>query len=569
MQINKDYISNNNSYANNTQTYIVVHNTDNFNKTANAKAHAKAQHDGNFSGMSAHFYTDDQELAYQALPYNRGAWHVGVNYGGKLFGTVNNRNSIGVEMCVNSGYDYEKAFQNTVALVKQLMKELNIDADHVVSHYDVCAKNCPSQIRAKGDWARFKQLIGAADENIKGVQIGDSNVEAVSKVVYGEAGVIQSRNGFLGAAQCIYDMLQSGQFGKTVTEVMEHNFSAYGSKNTSDDARQAVYDVFCKGVRRFTDAQILQFRSLTNYSDGNGNMDEQKCASLLQKYEYLGKDARNNQWGHLYFGHKVEAVDPEPLNKQNRIQCGSFKNKKYAENLRDQLIAKGFPACIKTGDDGQYKVQAGAYDVLSNAQKQLQRIKAAGFTAILKTADTAETAEESVHIILQQCQKFQKRLEEDLANGTRWEYHNPSKYLEEQWELALKNKKYASNCAHLARLAMKEAGLIPQDTGIFYGKLGGSISWGKGTKAAVQKNCTLISIQTKTVKQLINEGKLQPGDIVTYVSLQHTNIYAGNGKWYDAGHAYCSGSGEGAKYNSWYGDGKYDNQLVGWIIRKK
>lgn len=64
-------------------------------------------------------------------------------------------------MCVQAGYNYEKAFQNTVEICKMLMKKFGIDANHVVSHYDVCAKNCPSAIRAKGDWNRFKQLIGA------------------------------------------------------------------------------------------------------------------------------------------------------------------------------------------------------------------------------------------------------------------------------------------------------------------------------------------------------------------------------------------------------------------------
>lgn len=382
MNINKNYISNQNSYTNNNPLYIVVHNTDNFNKTADAKAHAKAQHDGNFVGMSAHYYVDDG-AAYQAMPHSRGAWHVGINYGGKLFGTVNNRNSIAVEMCVNAGYNYEKAFQNTVAVVKQLMQELNIDADHVVSHYDVCAKNCPSQIRAKGDWARFKKLIGAADENIKGVAIGDSNVEAISKVVYGEAGVIRSQDALVAVAQCIHDMLESGQFGKTVTAVMQSNFSAYGSKDTTDDARQAVYDVFCQGVRRFTDAKILQFRSFTNYSDGCGNMDKSKCASLLAKYEYLGKDARNNQWGHLYFGRKVAVTDPEPLNKQIKVQAGAFTVKANAGNLASQLKAKGFDAIIKF-EDGQYKVQCGAFDVQANAEALKAKLIAAGFSAIIK-----------------------------------------------------------------------------------------------------------------------------------------------------------------------------------------
>ena len=380
MQINKDFISNQNSYENNNPIWIVIHNTDNFNQTADAKAHARAQHDGNLSGMSAHYYVDDGGV-YQALQHSLGAWHVGVNYGGKLFGTVNNRNSIGVEMCVNAGYNYEKAFQNTVTLTKQLMQELGIDTDHVVSHYDVCAKNCPSQIREKGDWARFKKLIGASGENICGIAISDSNVEAISKVVYGEAGVIRSYNALLGVAQCIYDMRQSGRYGKTVTEVMQRNFAAYGSKETTEEARQAVYDVFCKGVRRYPDAQILQFRSFTKYSDGAGNMDKQKCADLLEKYEYLGKDARDNRWGHLYFGRKVAA--PEPVNKQIKVQAGSFAVKANAYNVAAKIKKAGFPAIVKK-EEGQYKVQCGAFDIRSNAEKLVQQLEAAGFEAIIE-----------------------------------------------------------------------------------------------------------------------------------------------------------------------------------------
>ena len=109
MNLNTSLISNNNSYANQVPKYIVIHNTDNFAKGANAKAHAKAQHDGNFSGYSAHVYVDDTE-AYQATPFNRGAWHVGVNYGGGLFGICNNHNSIGIEMCVQAGIIMIKHF---------------------------------------------------------------------------------------------------------------------------------------------------------------------------------------------------------------------------------------------------------------------------------------------------------------------------------------------------------------------------------------------------------------------------------------------------------------------------
>lgn len=82
---------------------------------------------------------------------------MGVDYGGRLLGTVNNKNSIGVEMCVQAGYDFQKAFANTAAFLRQLMSETGIPADRVVQHYDVCARNCPSQIRAKGMWEEFKR----------------------------------------------------------------------------------------------------------------------------------------------------------------------------------------------------------------------------------------------------------------------------------------------------------------------------------------------------------------------------------------------------------------------------
>lgn len=158
IKINTAYISTQNSYDNQTPKWIVIHNTDNFNAGAGAKNHASAQKNGNFDRYSAHVFVDDHS-AYQATSYYRGAWHIGVNYGGRLFGIANNRNAVGIEMCVNPDCDYEKAFLNTVDVCKQIMRQLKIDADHVIQHYDACAKNCPSVIRKKGDWARFKKLI--------------------------------------------------------------------------------------------------------------------------------------------------------------------------------------------------------------------------------------------------------------------------------------------------------------------------------------------------------------------------------------------------------------------------
>ena len=83
MRIDRSYLGNQNTYAENNPKCIVVHNTDNFAAGADARAHARAQHDGNFQNISAHYYVDDGDTAYQAAPHSRGCWHVGINYGGK------------------------------------------------------------------------------------------------------------------------------------------------------------------------------------------------------------------------------------------------------------------------------------------------------------------------------------------------------------------------------------------------------------------------------------------------------------------------------------------------------
>lgn len=82
MRIDRSLISNTNTYSENDPKCIVVHNTDNFAAGADALAHARAQYNGNFQNMSAHYYVDDGDTAYQAAPHSRGCWHVGVNYGG-------------------------------------------------------------------------------------------------------------------------------------------------------------------------------------------------------------------------------------------------------------------------------------------------------------------------------------------------------------------------------------------------------------------------------------------------------------------------------------------------------
>lgn len=239
MKVNRSYVSYNNTYSVNDPQYIVIHNTDNFRAGADALAHAKAQFNGNLS-TSVHYYTDDGDTVYQAASNERGCWHVGVNYGGRLFGIVNNKNSIGVEMCVQAGYDFSKAFANTVAFVCKLMEETGIPADRVLQHYDVCAKNCPSQIRARGMWKELKSQIGSGNAVADGSDQPIKPLSGFVKVFY------KGRDGL--------NVLNSPCMGDNVDHVVYKG--VYTVEGISEDG--AWYKLK-SGLFVTTDRQYVQF----------------------------------------------------------------------------------------------------------------------------------------------------------------------------------------------------------------------------------------------------------------------------------------------------------------------
>ena len=66
-------ISKKNCYiGQNKPSYIVIHETDNWSKGADAKTHATAMKNGNLAG-TVHYYVDSKSV-YQTLDHNDGAW---------------------------------------------------------------------------------------------------------------------------------------------------------------------------------------------------------------------------------------------------------------------------------------------------------------------------------------------------------------------------------------------------------------------------------------------------------------------------------------------------------------
>lgn len=204
------------------------------------------------------------------------------------------------------------------------------------------------------------------------------------------------------------------------------------------------------------------------------------------------------------------------------------------------------------------------YDEMSTTKPQ----KAATNTAKSVTSQTANasTYATTPQGFLNALKDMNAKMMADRKAGKKWIYSNHG--VKQKWAEAVNVRK--TNCANMVVMALKLAGVMPNDNKYFYGSKGKI----KGNAAfSVQSIMQTIHVNSKkTVSQAIKDGTLQAGDVVLYQNLTHTNAYAGNGTWYDGGRAYCNDrdtSHEGQEFVTWYGKTVYDNQKISYILRIK
>ena len=150
-------ISKKNCYiGQNKPEYVVIHETDNWSKGADAKAHATAMKNGNLAG-TVHYYVDSKSI-YQTLDHSDGAWAVGDGQG--KYG-ITNRNSINIEICVNPETDYYTAVDKAEQLAAFLLKQYGWPTDRLKRHYDASRKHCPRRILDEGLWPKFVEKTAA------------------------------------------------------------------------------------------------------------------------------------------------------------------------------------------------------------------------------------------------------------------------------------------------------------------------------------------------------------------------------------------------------------------------
>lgn len=130
-------------------TSVTVHETGNPSPGADAQAHADLQSGDGARNASWHVQVDDAE-AIRSYPDAAQCWHAGADEG--------NRDSLAVEICVNEGGDYDKAFKLAASVVRDWRIKHKLSRADVKQHWAWTGKDCPDKMRLAGRWQEFLDL---------------------------------------------------------------------------------------------------------------------------------------------------------------------------------------------------------------------------------------------------------------------------------------------------------------------------------------------------------------------------------------------------------------------------
>ena len=135
--------------------WIVIHETGNPRKGANADMHAKyLLTSASQKAQTCWHYTIDDKKVIQHLEDDQVGWHAG--------DWEANNNSIGFETCVNSDGDLFLATENTARLTAELLIKHGLNLENVKQHNFFMDKNCPAMLRSNKpySWDRFLERVG-------------------------------------------------------------------------------------------------------------------------------------------------------------------------------------------------------------------------------------------------------------------------------------------------------------------------------------------------------------------------------------------------------------------------
>lgn len=323
--------------SNNPQ-YIIIHETDNQSKGANAKAHASAQSNGNIGKASVHYYVDDHSI-YKCLEHKHGSWNCGDGAG--KYG-IHNNNTISIEICVNSDGDYNKAVTNCIDLVRYLKGGYYSNCK-IVRHYDASRKWCPRKILDSNYWNTF----------LKRVETGDITSSSITNTH------IINRN-------C--NVASDEKFTKKIDELKKGQkcyikyTNPYGNCLIGYNGKQGIVPAYCLSK--------IELKA-THYINSKTNISVYKEMELKTKF------------GELVPGEKVEYVYSNGRAAYIKFGKGILDGcveAKYITEIGAELPKED----VQESYVAKYKVQVGAFSNKENAESMVKELKEKGINGIIK-----------------------------------------------------------------------------------------------------------------------------------------------------------------------------------------
>lgn len=180
----------------------------------------------------------------------------------------------------------------------------------------------------------------------------------------------------------------------------------------------------------------------------------------------------------------------------------------------------------------------------------------AGESAACVVHSQAPQASSAAYTFLGIINRYSLEMQAYLEKGCLVGYSCSSKLAKTNWEsakLQMDTRGIAyTNCAMLVRWALTEMGYL-EDGQNFWGidadGNGDGHSWcykgihfaSKAVKDKLLEHCEIIEVND-TPDHLAVTGQLLPGDICTWHGMHHTNVFIGNGTFFDAGRGPSDGS---------------------------
>lgn len=160
---------------------IAIHFTANDHRGDTAEAECRYFANGNQRQAGAHLFVDQYGGSCKSVPLCRPAWSVGIFFtraGGaaKYWGTLNNYNTISIEMCDCASRDPSKKMIKTMKKLIKYIRKYCPNATKVVRHFDICGKQCPGRMSGgpgtKG-YERWQKLLR---------DLGETKAKTIKKV---------------------------------------------------------------------------------------------------------------------------------------------------------------------------------------------------------------------------------------------------------------------------------------------------------------------------------------------------------------------------------------------------